>query len=131
MEAELREAVPDDELQLFDELLAEARLVYRLRDERGLYSDSAAVGLLRLALIELGRRMFEAGRINFMYDTLDLTARRRRCTARRVTEPDRRRTLGTGGDPQARQRRGCPGDARSATSTSAARRSASAAPRGG
>ncbi len=71
---ELRAAVPVDEQALFDDLLAEARLVYRLRDERGLYSDSAAVGLLRLALIELGRRLFEAGRINFMYDTLDVTS---------------------------------------------------------
>ena len=72
VEAELREAVPADERADFDDLLAEARHVYRLRDERGLYSDAAAVGLLRLALIELGRRMFAAGRINFMYDTLDL-----------------------------------------------------------
>jgi phosphohistidine swiveling domain-containing protein len=72
--AELRAAVPADEQALFDDLLAEARLVYRLRDERGIYSDSAAVGLLRLALIELGRRLYEAGRINFMYDTLDVTA---------------------------------------------------------
>ena len=72
--AELRAAVPDEEQALFDDLLAEARLVYRLRDERGLYSDSAAVGLLRLALIELGRRLFESGRVNFMYDTLDLTS---------------------------------------------------------
>jgi pyruvate,water dikinase len=71
---ELRAAVPAEEQALFDDLLAEARLVYRLRDERGLYSDSAAVGLLRLALIELGRRLFEAGRINFMYDTLDVTS---------------------------------------------------------
>jgi pyruvate,water dikinase len=74
VEAELRAAVPEDERATFDALLAEARLVYRLRDERGLYSDAAAVGLLRLALIELGRRMFAAGRINFMYDTLDLTS---------------------------------------------------------
>ena len=73
MTAELRAAVPDDEQQAFDDLLAEARLVYRLRDERGIYSDSAAVGLLRLALIELGRRLFEAGRINFTYDALDVT----------------------------------------------------------
>ena len=72
--AELREAVPEEERLRFDELLAEARLVYRLRDERGLYSDSSAVGLMRLALIELGRRLFEAGRIGFPYDTLDLQA---------------------------------------------------------
>jgi pyruvate,water dikinase len=70
--AELREAVPEEHRSEFDELLMESRLVYRLRDERGIYSDSAAVGLLRLALIELGRRLFETGRINFMYDTLDL-----------------------------------------------------------
>ena len=72
--AELRDAVPEDERARFDELLAEARLVYRLRDERGLYSDSSAVGLMRLALIELGRRLFAAGRIGFQYDTLDLHA---------------------------------------------------------
>ncbi len=72
--AELRDAVPEEEQARFDELLAEARLVYRLRDERGLYSDSSAVGLMRLALIELGRRLFAAGRIGFQYDTLDLRA---------------------------------------------------------
>jgi phosphohistidine swiveling domain-containing protein len=71
---ELRAEVPDEHRAEFDDLLAESRLVYRLRDERGLYSDAAAVGLLRLALIELGRRLFERGRINFMYDTLDLRA---------------------------------------------------------
>jgi pyruvate,water dikinase len=71
---ELRAEVPEDHRAEFDDLLAESRLVYRLRDERGLYSDAAAAGLLRLALIELGRRLFERGRINFMYDTLDLKA---------------------------------------------------------
>ncbi len=71
---ELRAKVPDEHRAEFDDLLTESRLVYRLRDERGLYSDTAAAGLLRLALIELGRRLFERGRINFMYDTLDLQA---------------------------------------------------------
>ncbi len=71
---EIRADVPEEHRAEFDDLLTEARLVYRLRDERGLYSDAAAVGLLRLALIELGRRLFERGRINFMYDTLDLRA---------------------------------------------------------
>lgn len=72
--AEIRADAPPEHQAEFDDLLAEARLVYRLRDERGLYSDAAAVGLLRLALIELGRRLFERDRINFMYDTLDLKA---------------------------------------------------------
>ena len=71
---EIRADVPTEHQAAYDELLAEARLVYRLRDERGLYSDAAAVGILRLALIELGRRLADAGRINFMYDTLDVTA---------------------------------------------------------
>jgi phosphohistidine swiveling domain-containing protein len=71
---ELRALVPDEHRAEFDDLLGESRLVYRLRDERGIYSDSAAAGLLRLAVIELGRRLFERGRINFMYDTLDLRA---------------------------------------------------------
>ena len=70
--AELREAVPEDQRAAFDDMLGEARLVYRLRDERGLYSDSSAVGLMRIALIELGTRLFERGRIGFKYDTLDL-----------------------------------------------------------
>lgn len=69
---EIRLEVPEETRAEFDELLQEARLVYRLRDERGLYSDAAAVGIMRLALIELGRRLFVAGRINFMYDTLDI-----------------------------------------------------------
>lgn len=72
--AEIRADVPDEHHAAYDELLGEARLVYRLRDERGLYSDAAAVGILRLALIELGRRLADAGRIAFMYDTLDITA---------------------------------------------------------
>lgn len=69
---ELRSATPHEHHQEFDALLAEARYVYRLRDERGLYSDSSAVGLLRLALIELGSRLHARGRIGFTYDALDL-----------------------------------------------------------
>jgi rifampicin phosphotransferase len=72
--AELRDAVPPEHRAEFDDLLTEARFMYRLRDERGLYSDSSAVGIMRLALIELGRRLFEQGRIGFKYDTLDIRA---------------------------------------------------------
>jgi pyruvate,water dikinase len=72
MAAELREATPAEHRAEFDDLLAEARFVYRLRDERGLYSDATAAGLLRLGLVELGRRLHERGRIGFPYDTLDV-----------------------------------------------------------
>ena len=71
-EAELRAETPTEHRAEFDALLAEARHVYRLRDERGLYSDSSAVGILRLALIELGRRMYARKRIAFQYDALDI-----------------------------------------------------------
>jgi pyruvate,water dikinase len=71
--AELRSAVPAEHQAAFDDLLAEARLVYRLRDERGLYSEIAAIGLLRLALLELGRRLEERGQLKDRTDVLDAT----------------------------------------------------------
>jgi pyruvate,water dikinase len=69
--AELRAAVPEEHRDAFDDLLAEARLVYRLRDERGLYSEISAIGLLRLALLELGRRLEARGRVKGAEDVLD------------------------------------------------------------
>ena len=58
---EYRSQLDDEDRERFDALLAEARYVYRLRDERGLYSDISATGILRLALLDLGRRMVAAG----------------------------------------------------------------------
>jgi pyruvate,water dikinase len=69
--AALRAAVPEEHQAEFDDLLAEGRLVYRLRDERGLYSEIPAIGLLRLALLELGRRQEQAGRVHLAEDVLD------------------------------------------------------------
>ncbi len=69
--AELRERVAAEHRAAFDELLAEARLVYRLRDERGLYSDVSAIGLVRLALLEIGRRLATSGRLMSPEDVLD------------------------------------------------------------
>lgn len=60
--AQLRDEVPADARATFDDMLTEARHVYRLRDERGVFSDMASAGLLRLALLELGRRMAADGR---------------------------------------------------------------------
>lgn len=59
--AELRALVPAEHRAEFDDLLIEARLTYRLRDDRGVCSDMSSAGLLRLALLELGRRLVRAG----------------------------------------------------------------------
>jgi phosphohistidine swiveling domain-containing protein len=59
--ADLRAQIPDEHRAEFDELVDEARAVYRLRDERGIYSDTTAIGLLRRALLEVGNRMSERG----------------------------------------------------------------------
>ncbi|MEZ5100980.1 MAG: PEP-utilizing enzyme [Thermoleophilia bacterium] len=61
--AAVRDDVPDGHRDAFDELLAEARRVSPLRDERGLYSEVWAGGLARRALLEAGRRLAQAGRV--------------------------------------------------------------------
>jgi pyruvate,water dikinase len=69
--ATLRSEVPEEHRSMFDEVLSEARLVYRLRDERGVYSDISAIGLLRLAMMEVGRRAHAAGRLHEPEHVLD------------------------------------------------------------
>jgi pyruvate,water dikinase len=61
--AEIRAMVPAPQQVAFDELLNEARLTYRLRDERGVYSDIWASGIMRRAALGAGRRVAERGRI--------------------------------------------------------------------
>ncbi|MFJ3206249.1 PEP-utilizing enzyme [Streptomyces sp. NPDC086989] len=61
--AELRIAVPPSHRGRFDELLSEARLVSRLRDERGSFADLPAIGLTRRAVLAVGRRLVRTGRI--------------------------------------------------------------------
>ena len=60
-EEALRSKVPEEHRAAFDEKLAEARLVNRIRDERGVYSDGWATGLARRAVLEAGRRLQERG----------------------------------------------------------------------
>jgi len=61
--SEVRAQVPDAHRVEFDELLGEARLTYRLRDERGVYSDIWAAGIMRRAALGAGRRVANRGRI--------------------------------------------------------------------
>lgn len=62
--ARLRDLIPDVHKAAYDDQLAETRLMSRLRDERGLYSDVWAAGITRRALLEAGRRLADAGRLH-------------------------------------------------------------------
>src|SRR4029077_4007834 len=44
--ADVRGKVPEEHRAEFDELLGEARLMYRIRDERGVFSDIWASGIM-------------------------------------------------------------------------------------
>ncbi|MGH7666346.1 MAG: PEP-utilizing enzyme [Candidatus Dormibacteria bacterium] len=61
---EVRGVVPTEHQDEFDDLLGEARLTYRLRDERGVYSDAWASGLMRRAALAAGRRAAARGLIH-------------------------------------------------------------------
>ncbi len=61
--AGVRARVPEGHRAEFDELLREARLTYRIRDERGVYSDIWASGIMRRAVLAGGRRLAAKGRI--------------------------------------------------------------------
>jgi len=62
--ADIREQVPEQHRAQFDELLGEARLMYRIRDERGVFSDIWASGIARRAVLAGGGRLADAGRID-------------------------------------------------------------------
>jgi rifampicin phosphotransferase len=69
----IRGKVPEEHRAEFDELLGEARLMYRLRDERGVYSDIWASGLMRRAALAAGRRLAERGQIDEPVHAVDAT----------------------------------------------------------
>jgi pyruvate,water dikinase len=62
--ASIREQIPESHRAEFDELLGEARLMYRIRDERGVFSDIWASGIARRAVLAAGRRLARTGRIS-------------------------------------------------------------------
>jgi pyruvate,water dikinase len=71
--AEVRDKVPEEHRAAFDELLGEARLMYRIRDERGVFSDIWASGIMRRAALGAGRRLAERGRIHDPEHIVDAT----------------------------------------------------------
>ncbi len=71
---QLRAAVPEEHRAIFDSALAEARLVYRLRDERAVYGDRQLGTVLRRALLEIGERLTARGRLEQADHAVDLDA---------------------------------------------------------
>jgi rifampicin phosphotransferase len=66
--AEVRSHVPEEHRDEYDSLLAEARIGYSVRDERGVYSDIWASGLMRRAALAAGRRLAADGRLHSAED---------------------------------------------------------------
>ncbi|HEY0160990.1 MAG TPA: PEP-utilizing enzyme [Thermoanaerobaculia bacterium] len=72
-EAAVREKVPPQHRERFDELLAEARMTYRIRDERTYLNDMWSAGLTRRAVLEAGRRLAAQGKLHAADHAVELT----------------------------------------------------------
>ncbi|HEX8154570.1 MAG TPA: PEP-utilizing enzyme [Thermoanaerobaculia bacterium] len=72
-EAALREKVPAQHRQRFDELLVEARFTYRIRDERTYLNDMWSAGLTRRAILEAGHRLTAQGKLHDAAHAVELT----------------------------------------------------------
>ncbi len=69
----IRTRVPSGERQLFDELLTEARQGMRHRDDNSGICWSWPAGLVRRALLEIGRRLEAADRVNGVEHAVELS----------------------------------------------------------
>ncbi len=73
--AAVRQRVPLDERSEFDDLLTEARFAMNLRDDNGPTTAEWRLGLLRRALLEVGRRLVSTGRAERAEDAFELDAK--------------------------------------------------------
>ena len=69
----VRDAVPEQHRAQFDELLGEAKYVFRIRDERGYLNDAYASGLMRRALLAAGDRLVAANKLAEREHAVELT----------------------------------------------------------
>jgi pyruvate,water dikinase len=72
---EWKNALPGDKHAEFDEILDVGRRFFRMRDERGLFTDLSGVGLCRRGILEGGRRLCDQG-IIFEAEHLCLATKR-------------------------------------------------------
>lgn len=71
--ARVRERIAETERDEFDRVVAEARASMDLRDDNGPHTLEWPLGLTRLALLEVGRRLVERGWAHRASDALELT----------------------------------------------------------
>lgn len=71
--ARLREQVPAADRSEFDQIVADARALYGLRDENGPITYQWPAGLVRRAVLETGRRLLEAGQVVDREHVFDMT----------------------------------------------------------
>jgi pyruvate,water dikinase len=69
----LRARVPESERGAFDQALGEARVALDLRDDNGPMTVEWTIGLLRRALLEVGRRLVDRGRLLVDDHAVELT----------------------------------------------------------
>lgn len=60
----VRDQVPGQHRESFDELLSDARRMARLKDERGMYNDLWADGITRKAILAAGRMLLRDGSLS-------------------------------------------------------------------
>lgn len=70
----VREQVPPEERERFDELVIDARRLYGLRDENGPLTVEWPGGVLRTAACEAGRRLAANGRLQDAAHVMDLSS---------------------------------------------------------
>lgn len=71
--AAVRDRIPVENQPLFDMLLTEARTAMDLRDDNGPHTVEWPLGLIRMALLEIGSRMVRRGAAHDAVDALELT----------------------------------------------------------
>ncbi len=73
LEKNIRDRIPQQDLEDFDLSLNDAREANRMRDERGVYNDIWGAGIARTAILEAGRRLLEKGILSEAEQLLDAT----------------------------------------------------------
>jgi pyruvate,water dikinase len=107
-DAAIRARVPAPERARFDELLAEARAMYGLRDDNTAVTQSWTSGLLRRAALEAAGRLVAAGRMLDPAHAFDATARELAALLRGAASPSGDDIAARARDRAAAEREGAP-----------------------